>query len=175
MTGGQGLVDYVTGREVADVGAEANRQMVEQFLVDSLGYLPEAVEVDAPIAFEVEGSPYRSRVDLVVWVKGVRYMAIKCAAGSLGSREREVLAAARLLGQQQVPLAVVSDGKTAIVLETASGKKLGEGLSAIPSRQAAEAGFDLARLVCTTDDRRRKERLIFRSYDAMNVNRWPAD
>jgi hypothetical protein len=175
MTEPQRLVDYVTGREVADVGPEANRQAVERFLVDSLGYLPEAIEVDAPIAFEVENVFYRSRVDLVVWVKGVRYMAIKCAAGSLGSREREILAAARLLGQHQLPLAVVSDGSTAIVLETASGKKLGQGLSAIPSRQAAEAGLNLDGLVCTTDDRRRKERLIFRSYDAMNVNRWSGE
>jgi hypothetical protein len=62
-------------------------------------------------------------------------MAIKCAAGSLGSREREILAAARVTSEYQIPFAVVSDGKTAVVLDTLTGEKLGEGMQQIPSRQ----------------------------------------
>ena len=32
------LVDYITGKTVANVGAEANRQAVERFLVQKKGY-----------------------------------------------------------------------------------------------------------------------------------------
>jgi hypothetical protein len=58
-------------------------------------------------------------------------MAIKCSAGSLSSRERQAVAAARLLG---VPFAVVSDPVTAELLDAATGKVIGEGFGAIPVR-----------------------------------------
>ena len=97
-------------------------------------------------------------------------MAIKCAAASLGSREREILAAARLLAEKQLPVSVVSDGKTAIVLDTVTGKKLGEGLNAIPSKaQALEKLKEIKRLPFPKEKRER-EKLIFRSFDSMNVN-----
>jgi len=97
-------------------------------------------------------------------------MAIKCAAGSLGSREREIVAAARLLKDYQIPFAVVSDGQTAIVLDTVSGKKTGEGMAAIPSKEAAGRMLDSCQPISLPADRREREKLIFRTYDSDNVN-----
>ena len=99
-----------------------------------------------------------------------RFMAIKCAAASLGSREREILAAARLLGENQLPFSVVSDGKTAIVLDTVSGKKLGQGLIAIPSKEEAQEKLKAIKPLPFPKEKREREKLIFRSYDSMNVN-----
>jgi pyruvate/2-oxoacid:ferredoxin oxidoreductase alpha subunit len=98
-------------------------------------------------------------------------MAIKCAAGSLGSREREILAAARIADTYQIPFALVTDGKTAVLLDTLSSKKIGEGLDMIPSKQELSAYAKNAALVPLPAERRRREKLIFRSYDSMNVNR----
>ena len=114
--------------------------------------------------------PYRSSVDLVVLVHGKRYMAIKCAPGSLGSREREIVSAARLLDEYQIPISVVSDGKTAIVLDTVSGEKIGEGLDAIPSKEALQETVKSLKLQLVAEKRLAREKLIFRSYDSMNVN-----
>ena len=100
-------------------------------------------------------------------------MVIKCAPGSLNSREREVIAASRLLAPHQIPLAVASDGRTAFVWATLSGKRCGEGLDAIPSRDQAHQRFDPNALVPLADDRRQRQQLIFRSYDMMNVNVGP--
>lgn len=165
------ITDYVTGREVPNVGAEQNRQAVEQFLVEEKGYQKQDIEVDTDISLTVAGDPYQSQVDLVVSVDGgSRFMVIKCAAGSLGSREREVVAAARLLDDYQIPCAVVSDGSTAIVLDTVSGKKAGEGLDAIPSKQEA---IDILKSYDFPEyprERREREKLIFRTYDIENVN-----
>ena len=107
------ITDFVTGREVPNVGAEENRQAVEKLLVEEKGYLKEAIKVDVDIAITVAGEPYRSQIDLVVSADGgqMPFMVIKCAAGSLGSREREIVAAARLLEEYQIPRAVVSDGR----------------------------------------------------------------
>jgi hypothetical protein len=166
------ITDYVTGREVPNVGAEENRQVVENFLVEEKGYLKENIQVDVDIAITVAGEPYRSQVDLVVSADGgkKRFMVVKCAAGSLGSREREIVAAARLLDEYQIPWAVVSDGKTAIVLDTLSGKKIGDGLAAIPSKQEATAKQKSYTPPAFPAERREREKLIFRTYDVENVN-----
>jgi hypothetical protein len=99
-----------------------------------------------------------------------RFMAIKFAAASLGSREREILAAARLLAEKQLPFSVVSDGKTAIVLDTVTGKKLGEGLNAIPSKSQAQEKLKELKRLSFPKEKREREKLIFRSFDSMNVN-----
>ncbi len=165
------LTDFITGKEVPDTGSEANRQAVERLLVEEKGFDKSDINVDTPMEIRVAGETYRSAADLVIRVKGRRFMLIKCAAGSLGSREREVISAARLLDTYQIPFAAVSDGKTAIVLDTVSGKRIGEGLNAIPTKEAAVKHFQGLPLFPLPDERREKEKLIFRSYDSMNVNR----
>jgi hypothetical protein len=167
------IEDFVTGRDVPEIGAESNRQAVERLLVIEKGYAKEDIEVDAQIEFEVGKERYASQVDLVVsvYAGATRVMAIKCAPGSLGSCEREILAAARLLDPRyQIPFAVVSDGKTATVLDTASGKKIGEGIASIPEKNAARDIMKTVTLIACPAERLERERLIFRTYNSEYVN-----
>ena len=166
------IADFITGKKIPNVGAEDNRQMVERFLVNEKGYSKADIAVDVDIEITVAGETYRSQIDLVVGVDGgiTRFMAIKCAAASLGSREREILAASRLLGENQLPFSVVSDGKTAIVLDTVSGRKLGEGLNAIPSKADIREKLKTLQPQPFPKEKLEREKLIFRSYDSMNVN-----
>lgn len=164
------IVDFITGNPVPHVGAEANRQKVERYLVEEKGYRREDVMVDAPIDVEIDGDVYRSSVDLVVQIEGRPLLAVKCAAGSLGSREREIVSAARLFAPSPLPLAVVSDGSSATLLDVATGKKTGDGLSAIPTRKEAVHLAQADLLPPVPPDRIAREKLIFRSYDSMNVN-----
>jgi hypothetical protein len=162
------LVDFVTGKEVPNIGAEENRQAVERLLVEQKGFGREEVEVEVPLEMVIDGEPYRSAVDLVVTRGGRRVMAFKCAAGSLASSEREIVSAARLVDRYQVPLAVVSDGKTALVLDALSGRPIGEGLDAIPTKsqlQLKQLEFNPL-----PEERRLREGLIFRTYDRERVN-----
>ena len=62
------VVDFVTGEQVPDMGAEANRQAVERILVNRLGYEKKDVAVDVDIEMSISGEPYRSQIDLVVSV-----------------------------------------------------------------------------------------------------------
>jgi len=165
--------DFITGKEITNVGAEENRQVVEHFLVEEKGYLKDEIEIDVDIEMIVTGETYTSQIDLIVSANdgATRLMAFKCVAGSLGSREREILAAARLFDEKyQIPISVVSDGKTAIVLDTVSGKKIGEGLAAIPSKKEAIETLKSIERIPFPRERRERERLIFRTYDNQNVN-----
>lgn len=164
------IVDYITGETVPHVGPEINRQQVERYLVEEKHYQREEILVDAPISVEIDGEVYRSTVDLVVRIGDRPLIAVKCAAGSLGSREREIIAAARLLAESPLPLAVVSDGREATVLDTMTGKKRASGLDAIPSRNEALKLAQETPIPPVPAERLIREKLVFRSYDSMNVN-----
>jgi hypothetical protein len=164
------LIDFITGRQTPNVGAEENRQVVERFLVEQKGYSRQDIAVDADLELTIQGEPYRSQVDLVVTVAGRRLMVITCRAGALGSWERQTVAAARLLGNTPVPLAVVSDGRSATVIDAVTGKTIGAGMEAIPSKADALRGLASARVEVLPPERREREALIFRTYDRETVN-----
>lgn len=164
------ITDFITGRSVPNIGSEENRQRIETFLVEKKGFDKKDIEVDAAIALTIDGATYRSQIDLVVSVDRRRFMAIKAAAGSLDSWKREILSAARLIDPYPLPVSVASDGASAVVMDTATGDEIGCGMQAIPSRKKAHAMMAAARLDPLPPERQRKEMLIFRSYDMMNVN-----
>jgi hypothetical protein len=164
------LVDFVTGADVPNIGAEENRQQVERFLVEEKGYPKADVEVDAPLQFTIGHEEIRSNVDLVVRVEGKRFMVLRCAPGSLASRHRETLAAARLLDAYQIPISVVTDGKDAELLDTVTGGIIDHGMAAIPSREEAFEQMAHLKLKPFPQERLEREKIIFRSYDEMNIN-----
>ena len=129
------ITDLVTGKNIPNIGAEANRQETERFLLETKGYGKDDIEVDAEITFTVGNDVVHSTVDLVIRVDGKRFMVVKCVPGSLGSRQRETLSAARLLDDYQIPFCLVTDGKNADLLDTVSGKLLDQGMEAIPSKE----------------------------------------
>lgn len=164
------ITDFITGGLVPDIGAEAARQAMERYLVTQKGYAKSDIDVDADISVDISGERYQSRLDLIVSAGGRRFMVIKCAAGSLESRQREVIAAARVLDAIQIPYAVATDGQTAVIYDTVSGKKIAEGLTAIPSHADALHALKAVQPMMLSGKRLEKEKIIFRSYDSMNVN-----
>jgi hypothetical protein len=164
------LTDYITGREVPNIGAEENRQAVERFLVEIKGFDRGDIEVDADLRFILQDHEVQSQVDLVVSVSGKRFMILRCVPGSLVSRQRETLAAGRLLDDYQIPFSVVTDGEDAALLDTVTGAMLGEGMNAIPSKEEAVRQMKDIELQPFPQEKLERERIIFRSYDEMNVN-----
>lgn len=164
------IIDYVTGEPVPDVGAEANRQAVERVLVEEKGFARSDIKVDWPVRFSVAGHTYESAVDLLVFTGKQPFLVIKCAAGSLDSRKQEAVSAARILFDSVVPYAAASDGKDALVFDSVSAKQIGCGMEALPDVHTAGKRIENRAPVKLPEKRLEKERLIFRSYDSMNVN-----
>jgi hypothetical protein len=165
------VIDFITKELRPATGSEANRQQMERALVEYKGYSRDDIEVDVDIILDKGADYYRSKLDLVVAVNGRRYMAIKCAPGSLDSREREVISAARLLDNYQIPLAIATDGRTAIVWDSVTAKCLGKGMDAVPSKARAINAFDPASLEPLDPKKRLRQQLIFKSYDVMNIHK----
>jgi len=143
------------------------RKMIDYLLRDKKGYGPE--DVRKGLAFEVTlgHETFWSSADFIVSVNGRMGMLIKCAAGSLDSRERQAVAAARVIASPPLPVAVVADPVTAGVLDVASGKVIGEGFGAIPTREQLEV--ILKENVTQPLDAKRleKEKRILLAFDAI--------
>ncbi len=164
------IEDYITGKQIPNIGAEENRQKFESFLLEEKGFLKEDIKVDKQISIDIKGEVYKSKIDLVIEVSGTSFMAVKCAAGSLGSRCREIISSARISQKYQIPYSVVTDGKTAIILDTVTGKTIGKGLDAVLSKKQAEEQKEKITPLPYPEKKYEREKIIFRSYDSMDVN-----
>jgi len=164
------ITDFITGNEIPNVGAEENRQAVEKFLVEQKNYSPSEIILDADINLQIGLDRYQSQIDILVRIHDQSVMIIKCVAGSLGSHERETIAAARLLESNQIPVSVVSDGTNALIRDVITGKKMGDGLMMIPSREDAIQILYKYTPTPIPDNRIEREKLVFRTYDSMKIN-----
>jgi hypothetical protein len=149
-----------------NLAAEA-RKLVEYLLLEKKGYA--AGDVRKGVAFEVKlaGEAAWSTADFLVSVGGKQAMLIKCAAGSLDSRERQAVAAARVIASPPLPVAVVADPTTAEVLDVATGKVVGEGFGAIPVKDQLLEIAAAARTLEIDPKRLEREKRILLAFDAI--------
>ena len=167
----ESIRDFITGEEIDNVGSEASRQIFEKFLVEAKGFRKQDIRVDTPLIVQFKGEDYVSSIDLIVCCNDQPFMAITCVAGSIGSYEREILAAARLAYEVQIPFAVSTDGRNAIVMDTVSGKTIGQGLDAVPSRDEAQRHMVSIEKTIYAPEKREREMIIYRSFNMEKINR----
>jgi hypothetical protein len=143
------------------------RKMVSYLLLEKKGYLPEDIEKRVVFEVKLGQETAHSSVDFLISIAGRKAMVIKCAAGSLSSRERQIVAAARLIGSPPVPVAVVADPVTAEVLDVATGKVIGEGFGAIPIRDRIIEMLSEYSSTPLSPERLEKEKRILLAFDAI--------
>nr|MDJ0723317.1 hypothetical protein [Desulfobacterales bacterium] len=68
------------------------------------------------------------------------------------------------------PLAVVSDGRDAVVLDTVSGRRIADGMAAIPDAREAARQMAAWTPVAYPPERLEREKRIFRTYDRENIH-----
>ena len=132
------LKDYLTGEELPDTDDERVRQDLAKMMVEEKGFAGQDLEPRLTIETTFNKIFVRSIIDLTVSVAGTRLFVLRYGPGSLVTREKPALAAARVLDKEYcIPLAVVTNGRDAELLETATGKVLATGMEAIPNREQA--------------------------------------
>ena len=133
-------IDYITGETIVDTDDERCRQDLAKFLVEKKGYAQSDLEPRLCIETLYNGQYVASTIDITVREDDKRFMILRFAPGSIVTRERAAIAAARVLEPSyQIPLAVVTNGKDAVVLDTYTGKVIRQGLDSIPDRKEAES------------------------------------
>lgn len=130
------LQDFLTGETLVDTDDERYRQRLARLLVEEKGFAREEIQPRLKIETLFAGRFVLSRIDFVVSLADRRLMLLRYGPGSLVTRQRPALAAARVLDPEGIiPLTVVSNGQDAEVLDSYSGKVLAQGLAAIPERR----------------------------------------
>ena len=134
------LNDHLTGEELVDTDDERIRQQISRMMVDERGYGPDELQPRLKIETLFTRNFVTSTIDLTVAIEGRQTMIVRYGPGSLVSRERSALAAARVLNEAyRIPLAVVTNGRDALLLDTITGGVLAQGMEAIPERSRLEA------------------------------------
>ncbi len=159
--------DFLTGEPVVDTDDERYRQKIARFLVEQKGYAREAVVPRRTIDTLFAGRFVTSRIDFTLLAGGRSLLVVRYGPGSLVTRERPAIAAARVLEPgYRIPLAVVTNGEDAELLDTTTGKVIGHGLDAIPDAAAAERlAAELTFLPPLTGERRERELRILNAFD----------
>lgn len=133
------LTDYLTGEELPDTDDERFRQRLARLLVEEKGFAKAELAPRLTIETLFNSIFVSSIIDLTVSVSSQPCFVLRYGPGSLVTREKPALAAARVLNERFcIPLAVVTNGQDAELLETKSGTVLAVGMTAIPSRAQAE-------------------------------------
>ncbi len=162
-------IQSIIAQELEDgesLAAEA-RKMVSYLLAEKKGYLPEDIEKRVVFEVKLGQETAYSSVDFLISVAGKKAMVIKCAAGSLSSRERQALAVARLIGSPPVRVAVVADPVNAEVLDVETGEIVGEGFGAIPVRDRMIQMVSEYSSTPLSPERIEKEKRILLAFDAI--------
>jgi hypothetical protein len=159
------LRDFLSGEPLDDTLDERYRQEIARRLVEEKGYATAEIEPRRPVELAAGGRRARILLDFLVRLEGRPAMIVRFGPGSLVSRERPTLAIARVAAEAPVPIAVVTNGKTAEILDVASGKVLAEGLEAIPDRVRLAALLDASAAAPLTAERRERELRIAYCYE----------
>jgi hypothetical protein len=136
------IEDFLTGQMLEDTDDQRFCQQIGRMLVEEKGYAKS--QITPRFALMVAAGPKRAiiPIDFLVYLGDRCCILIKYGPGSLVTRHTPTLAAARLAAPYQVPLAVVTNGRHADVLDTATGKCIGSGFGAIPSKTDLSARVD---------------------------------
>jgi len=148
----------------------AVRKLAEAILLEDKGFAPEDIRKNVTFNVILEAETVQSCVDFLVSMEQQDVMVIKCAAGSIASRERQVVAAARVFGERPVPVAVVMDPVSAVVLDGVRGTVLGEGFDAIPTKKQLSAMVKGREIKPFPPEKIEREKRILLAFDALRCS-----
>lgn len=143
------------------------RQKVLDKMVKEKGYEKEDFEIEKELVTSADNRTHTSLIDLVIRMNGRYLVVIRCAPGSVVTREKQLLASARLLDQHQVPLAIQTNGSEVEILDVLSGKELGEGWQSVPSKKELLNLLPSLKFEPLPEKRAVREARILRVFDEM--------
>ena len=161
------LFDYLNGEELTDTDDERIRQQISSLMVEELGYRREELAPRLCIETLFTRNFVRSVIDLTITLDGRQVMIVRYGPGSLVSRERSALAAARVLNNEyRIPLAVVTNGRNSLLLDTITGKVIDHSGDALLSREKLLLMLPSLRFLLPQDeDKKVREKRILNAFD----------
>jgi hypothetical protein len=127
--------DFITGETIVDTHDERYRQKLARLLINDKRYQKNDIKPRKDLLVQAGENKAIIKIDFLINLSGKICMILKFGPGSIVTRRRPLLAASRILAPYQIPIAVVTNGEDAEVLEGVSGRVISRGLETIPSRE----------------------------------------
>jgi hypothetical protein len=126
--------DIITGQTIMDTHDERYRQKIARLLIKHKGYQKGEIKANNEMLVKAGEKRAVIKIDFLVNLSGKVLMIIKFGPGSIVTRHRSLLAASRVLKPYQIPIAVVTNGEDAEILEGDTGRIISRGLDTIPDK-----------------------------------------
>lgn len=123
----------ITGQTLPDTDDERARQKIAKILLEEKKIPKKRIIPRKYIAVDCDGKTGRILIDFLVYGKNYPVMAVRYAPGSLVTRHRPAVAAARIIEPGTVRRVVVTNGIEADILDVENGRIIASGIDHIPS------------------------------------------
>ena len=128
------LTDFITGEVLKDTHDERYRQKIARLLVDHKGYAKADIKPRQKLVVQADNKKAALKIDFIITLAERICMVVKYGPGSLVTRRRSVVAVSRLIAPYQVPMAVITNGQDAEIINGTTADIIDQGLAAIPSK-----------------------------------------
>ena len=159
------LVDFITGKTLKDTHDERYRQKIARLLVNQKGYLKADIETRKELRVEADAKKAILKIDFVITLADRICMVIKYGPGSLVTRRRSALAVSRLIAPEQVPIAVITNGEDAEIINGTTGEIIAQGLDSIPAKPELETLSAAEASMAISDKQAEMEQRILYCYE----------
>lgn len=155
---------------LANIELSNIQRSIVEFLVIKKGYSIEDIELNKKFKVDLPDASFIVKSDIILKANNKIFLVIKCAVNSLESWERYSVAFCRVIEAYQVPYAVVTDGKTARILDVVKYNLISDSLDAIPTKEeACQILKDIILPPCA-EERCIKEKRILHAFEAIRCN-----
>ncbi|MEJ2315121.1 MAG: type I restriction enzyme HsdR N-terminal domain-containing protein [Nitrospirota bacterium] len=153
--------------EIERLQTETVRGEMLRFLTEHRGYAPGDIERDKEFRVGVAGCEETVSTDFIIKLQDKRFMAIKCAAGAVDSRERHIISLARVVDEYQIPYCLVTDGENTRVIDTMRGEIISEDLYSVPRKEEAVELLQKTKLSPYSPEKLEREKRILLAFEAV--------
>ncbi|MFH2092676.1 MAG: type I restriction enzyme HsdR N-terminal domain-containing protein [Pseudomonadota bacterium] len=130
------LNDFLTGQVLADTLDERYRQKIAKKLVLDKGFVPSDICSNKIIEVVVGSKKARLKIDFLVHYEDHIICLIKYAPGSLVTRRLSTLALSRIVVPYQIPIAIITNGEDAEIIDGHTGCVIATGLESLLDKKS---------------------------------------
>ncbi len=129
------LKDFLTGSILTDTLDERYRQKIAKQLVINGGF--KKTDIISNFDLEVSAGKRKAviKIDFLIQFQNKIVALIKYSPGSLVTRRLSTLGLSRIIKSYQIPIAVITNGEEAEIIDGNSGKVISTGLKNLPDKE----------------------------------------
>ncbi len=132
------LEDFITGKIIADTHDERFRQKIAKILVESCNFDKKQIKKNIEQVIKAGNKKASIKIDFIVELHGKIIMLVKYNPGSIITRRLSCIALSRIAAPYQIPIAVMTNGIDAEIIDPINKKVISTGLDSIPDKNESE-------------------------------------